>query len=103
MPIKETTVFVGLMGSRKPESSGSLATPVHLRRSGSLSLDPHSFKSTNGADTDSGNQKLQMICSSDEHLKNALSEHLDIEQKKKNSILTSNICFCLTFSYALLT
>lgn len=71
------------MGSQKPESSGSLATPVHLRRSGSLSLDPDSFKTTNGADTESGNQKLQMICSSDEHLKCPFGTFRHFAKKKK--------------------
>lgn len=52
---KTPTVFVGLMGSQKPESSGRLATPVHLRRSGSLSLDPDSFKTTNCTNIESGN------------------------------------------------
>ncbi|CAG10712.1 unnamed protein product, partial [Tetraodon nigroviridis] len=66
---KTATVFVGLPGSQKPESSGSPTAPVHLRRSGSLSLDPDSFKTTTCTDTESGNHQLQMICSSNEHLK----------------------------------
>uniref|UniRef100_H3DJB5 TOG domain-containing protein n=1 Tax=Tetraodon nigroviridis TaxID=99883 RepID=H3DJB5_TETNG len=64
------------------------ATSARLRRSGSLNLDPDnfqgtnythkefhafkilcSFKTTTCTDTESGNHQLQMICSSNEHLK----------------------------------
>lgn len=92
---KRATVFVGLMGFEQPESSGSLATPVHLRRSGSLSLDPGSFKATQCPDTESGNHYLQMICLSKEHLKCAFGTF-----RRMAKTISKIYCVCACFSYA---